>query len=40
MHEHAARAYANLVYLALMVRDYAPAAARLAEGLAYTRDGT
>lgn len=38
MHDHAARAYSNLVCDALMVRDYALAQARLAEGLAYTRE--
>jgi DNA-binding CsgD family transcriptional regulator len=38
MHEHAARAYTNLVYQALIVRDYAGTAARLVDGLAYTRE--
>ncbi|MFO0991849.1 MAG: AAA family ATPase [Hyphomicrobiales bacterium] len=38
MHDHAARAYSNLACDALMVRDYALARARLAEGLAYTRE--
>jgi DNA-binding CsgD family transcriptional regulator/tetratricopeptide (TPR) repeat protein len=38
MHDHAARAYSNLICDALMVRDYAIAQARLAEGLAYTRE--
>jgi hypothetical protein len=38
MHDHAARAYTNLSFAALSVRDYALAQARLAEGLAYTRE--
>jgi tetratricopeptide (TPR) repeat protein len=38
MHDHAARAYTNLSFAALSVRDYSLAQARLAEGLAYTRE--
>ena len=38
MHDHAARAYSNLACDALMVRNYALARARLAEGLAYARE--
>lgn len=38
MHEHAARAYSNLIYLALVARDYARTEERLAAGLAYTRE--
>jgi DNA-binding CsgD family transcriptional regulator len=38
MHEHAARAYTNLIYEALIVRDYALGETRLAAGLAYTRE--
>ena len=38
LHEHAARAYTNLAYLALTTRDYARAAERFAAGLAYARD--
>jgi ATP/maltotriose-dependent transcriptional regulator MalT len=38
MHEHAGRAYTNLIYQALVTRDYARTEERLAEGLAYTRE--
>jgi DNA-binding CsgD family transcriptional regulator/tetratricopeptide (TPR) repeat protein len=38
MHEHAARAYSNLIYLALVTRDYALTEKRMAAGLAYTRE--
>jgi ATP/maltotriose-dependent transcriptional regulator MalT len=37
MHEHAVRAYVNLIYQALTDRDYADATARLEEGLAYSK---
>ena len=38
MHEHAARAYSNLIYVALVARDYARTEERVAAGLAYTRE--
>jgi ATP/maltotriose-dependent transcriptional regulator MalT len=38
MHEHATRAHTNLIYQALVARDYALAEERLAAGLAYTRE--
>jgi DNA-binding CsgD family transcriptional regulator/tetratricopeptide (TPR) repeat protein len=38
MHDHAARAYSNIICDALTVRDYPLAEARLAEGLTYTRE--
>lgn len=38
MHEHAGRAYTNLIYQALVARDYAALEERLAQGLAYTRE--
>jgi DNA-binding CsgD family transcriptional regulator len=38
MHEHAARAYSNLIYLALVARDYALTEENLAAGLAYARE--
>ncbi len=38
MHEHVGRAYTNLIYQALVARDYAGTEERLAEGLAYTRE--
>jgi DNA-binding CsgD family transcriptional regulator len=38
MHDHAARAYSNLVSDALRVRDYALAETRLSEALAYSRE--
>jgi DNA-binding CsgD family transcriptional regulator len=38
MHDHAARAYSNLICDALTVRQYALAQARLVEALAYTRE--
>jgi DNA-binding CsgD family transcriptional regulator len=37
LHEHAARAYTNLTYFALIARDYCEMAKRTAAGLAYTR---
>lgn len=37
MHEHASRAYTNLIFQALIIRDYPSFAARLADGLAYAR---
>jgi DNA-binding CsgD family transcriptional regulator len=38
MHEHATRAYTNLIYQALVTRDYAGTEECLAAGLAYTRE--
>ncbi|WP_119269668.1 helix-turn-helix transcriptional regulator [Taklimakanibacter deserti] len=38
MHDHVARAHTNLIYQALITRDYARAEARLATGLAYAKE--